>query len=109
MSMTDQELLELAAKAAGLDYRHADGEIRHGDAAMKWNPLANDGAALRLAVKLRMEIHHNRPEDRPLWVSVRGAPVQICSVREFTDEQMRCSVTRAAIVFAAAEIGRAMK
>ena len=61
---TDRELLELAAKAAGftLDWdvpAHASpwrmtgtpGEDDYGPAAM-WNPLADDGDALRLAVTM---------------------------------------------------------
>lgn len=59
--MTDQELLELAAKAAGYRVRKqtmAPGFIRFCAAGgpVQWNPLDDDGDALRLAVKLRMEI-----------------------------------------------------
>jgi hypothetical protein len=57
----DKELLELAAKAAGVDY--ARYEDRYGltiyydkptDPAY-WNPLTNDGDALRLVVKLELQ------------------------------------------------------
>ena len=54
--MTDRELLELAAKAAGIplkpdfaerfDYYMAD--------KLMWNPLTDDGDALRLAVRLNI-------------------------------------------------------
>ena len=51
--MTDRELLELAGKAAGYN-------VFHGHAAQMieggWNPLNDDGDALRLAVKLRLHI-----------------------------------------------------
>lgn len=47
--MTDRELLDLAAKAAGQDFVNL---LSHG----KWNPLTDDGDALRLAVKLRLDI-----------------------------------------------------
>lgn len=59
--MTDQELLELAAKAAGLlnpQYEQSvagNWNIYHGDAFDPrdcWNPLTDDGDAFRLAVKL---------------------------------------------------------
>lgn len=43
--MTDRELLEAAAKAAGPMFVNL---LSHD----KWNPLADDGDALRLAVKL---------------------------------------------------------
>lgn len=65
--MTDRELLEKAAKAAGLK---GDWRLKH-DAfwlyrenskgvveitANCWNPLTDDGDALRLAVKLNLQI-----------------------------------------------------
>lgn len=56
--MSDKELLELAARAAGL--------TSVGWAGL-WNPLEEDGDALWLAVKLRLDIHF---EDQPGWVGV---------------------------------------
>jgi hypothetical protein len=69
---TDRELLELAAKAAGIkakwfkvkkwkDYNGARWLIGSDDIfgthhSKPWNPLTDDGDALRLAVKLGMEI-----------------------------------------------------
>ena len=59
---TDRELLELAAKAAGLrivDRSHpvtlyVESEGCKG--GVRWNPIADDGDALRLAVALKIEI-----------------------------------------------------
>ena len=62
--MTDKELLELAAKSAGiegtwvgsfqcLEMYEPDGCIAH------WNPLTDDGDALRLAVKLKLLDEHD--------------------------------------------------
>lgn len=57
--MDDRTLLEQAAKAAGYEFvRHSecgDGVLLAGvqDA---WRPLVNDGDALRLAVKLELEV-----------------------------------------------------
>ena len=61
MADTDRELLEMAARAAGIDLYAVWGEFGHfegyrngslaGDA---WNPLTDDGDALRLAVKLNL-------------------------------------------------------
>lgn len=53
--MTDQELLEAAAKAAGYELGYVDGNdgMRQ---RPEWNPLEDDGDALRLAVKLRIEV-----------------------------------------------------
>lgn len=57
---TDRELLELVARAAGLeisiwDFSGVPHVMRKGDAqSFAWNPLADDGDALRLAVMLGM-------------------------------------------------------
>jgi hypothetical protein len=62
--MTDKELLELAAKAAGLrlfiwgaknseNYCIKNNDGTPGD---RWNPLTDDGDALRLAVKLNLRV-----------------------------------------------------
>jgi len=59
--MTDRELLELAAKAAGLKVIDAGGlglriESEGCKSGYMWNPLADDGDALRLAVKLKIRV-----------------------------------------------------
>lgn len=67
--MTDRELLEFAAKAAGIEYEHRyrtpEGSVYKGlllplvyhTPPIFWNPLADDGDALRLAVKLRFGVY----------------------------------------------------
>ena len=119
--MTDRELLELAAKAAGLEMRwgrdwHNTGAPLIGALAnpADWNPLTDDGDALRLAMKLRLRIDHNHPADQQHWVAADRngcegcyAPVS-CVEDDFEDESQRSSATRRAIVRAAAAIGRAM-
>lgn len=55
--MTDRELLEAAAKAAGMSGQHPF----EGD-TVTWNPLTDDGDALRLAVKLRATVRHDAKE-----------------------------------------------
>jgi hypothetical protein len=110
---TDRELLELAAKAAGwcdFDWLAGDGCMNVYDAQGKqsaWNPLTDDGDALRLAVKLgiKLELH-------PAWVYARAVitKYEYLQIEEgwangFNDP---CAATRRAIVRAAAEIGRAM-
>ena len=72
----------------------------------EWNPLTDDGDALRLAVQLRMEIDHNHPADASSWVSASVA--DRFGVEEFDDEAQRLAATRRLIVRAAAEIGRRM-
>lgn len=55
--MTDQELLEFAAKShGGIDYYKISSEGMHLKGGGVWSPLQNDGDALRLAVALQLEI-----------------------------------------------------
>ena len=69
-NLTDKELIELAAKAAGLEgewqrdtsfvqerYCFEISYINQGMmTGVEWNPLREDGDALQLAVKLQLEI-----------------------------------------------------
>ena len=110
---TDRELLELAAKAAGLthiDYTNTgyDGRYglvttdcygRHGP---EFDPLNNDGDALRLAVKLDIPIS-SESVNGTTWVC-RGE-LQIFQPHDGDPY----AATRRAIVRAAAAIGEDVK
>jgi hypothetical protein len=106
--MTDKELLELAAKAAGYDVNFAEetngwyphGYDHHGDVDTWWNPLKCDGDALRLAVKLGLVITPNYHVEQP--------SLGIIEFTEIEDSPDPYTPTRRAIVRAAAEIGKAM-
>ena len=104
---TDRELLELAAKAAGIKVATAHEHGLYLASAKWWNPLTDDGDALRLAVKLQIAA---------LWFDVStGRPEVVCGNQKNapgvaveplgTDH---CAATRRAIVRAAAAIGEAM-
>lgn len=108
---TDRELLELAAKAAGIDTSENpvfDYGVDWGGKAGIWNPLTYDGDALRLAVKLGLDLM--------IWedyVTVCAAyasrPTPLVLAHAVDPHGIDpCSATRRAIVRAAAEIGRAM-
>jgi hypothetical protein len=111
--MTDQQLLELAARAAGYEPgNYEDGkwfEVRYGmraalwlkDAEVYWNPLGDDGDALRLAVKLRLDI---MPGDVDQEVSTRDYAA-MATEPNGDDPYAAC---RRAIVRSAAEIARAL-
>ena len=110
---TDRELLELAAKAAGLTYIKPAPEYNGSlglevgsDNPMRcrtWNPLTDDGDALQLAVKLRIEVEHNHQSDSSLWVGARiGGLPHHYAVEYFDAEDQRLKATRRAIVRAAA-------
>lgn len=118
--MTDRELLELAAKAFGFgkknrpekphcwtesEYPKGSGKhgalwnyVGYGDTAELWNPLSDDGDALRLAVYLFRDIHFWYFDNS---VSVGNELRVVCG-----DDP--CATTRLAIVRAAAEVGRGM-
>ena len=100
----DKELLELAAKATGTKMRYSggDGFTEEGD-VKPWNPLAHDGDALQLAVKLRMEVRIGRQNH----VAIVSWGDGLASVEEVF-EQDAYAATRRAIVRAAAEIGKSM-
>lgn len=114
--MTDRELIELAATAAGIVHEGwcSDTDLRcglfipmgHRTDALRplWNPLANDGDAFRLALRLPLDICRTDAEYAAVcvWVDHRGY---------FIEEPHNgdpCAATRRAIVRAAAEIGKAM-
>lgn len=112
-----KRLLEMAAKAFWGDeiddvvsvewseqdnsilYTHADNQDHNGlDRTYRWNPLADDGDALRLAVKLRLEfewwkngVSVNRDDLPPMPIEYIGSDPT--------------ATTRTAIVRAAAAIG----
>lgn len=106
MSHTDRELLELAAKAAGIkgEYIEPHGIFQrsseHGPIC--WNPLHDDGEALRLVVWLGLAI------------AVEGSPASKSYASRYDVMSGRIephghdpyAATRRAIVLAAAEIGK---
>lgn len=102
--MTDRELLELAAKAAGYEYAKHGGYIVVDGIPGNWNPLTNDGDALRLAVRLKIDVAHTNIH-APQVHALADAKVQVWE--EIKDDPD--AATRRAIVRAAAEIGRNMK
>ncbi len=111
----DRELLELAAKAAGYviesmrsnvgAWCYPVGEQPNEDGdhpgLFGWNPLADDGDALRLAVKLGLLV-----DAHGLHVRV-GLPYGLGLAAEPKNSDPYAA-TRRAIVRAAAEIGRTM-
>lgn len=102
----DRELLVLAAKAAGYEVNfdepvnewYPHGYDEDGDVDEWWNPLKDDGDALRLAVKLNLSMVFGAN-----YVIVDGS--QTPTVNNSNDPML---AVRRAIVCAAAEIGRAM-
>ena len=113
--MNEREMLELAAKAAGYEVlagKQAERDaISCGGAGLYikgvstcWNPLEDDGDALRLAVRLNMGL--SIPVMRTPMVDVITFHDSRINVRESCEDP--CAATRRAIVRAAAEIGKSM-
>ncbi len=106
--MSDRELLELAAKAAGFIYKIVDNVLyvqrkrNPKDDWYGWNPLTDDGNALRLAVKLGIHITNSLSE---AWASTE----KVTAIQIFDQDTDPYAATRRAIVRAAAEIGKGMK
>lgn len=111
--MSDRELLELAAKAAGVvgEYRQESVYTSVGwekitaifrpDDEGWWNPLADDGDALRLAVELQIQVApgtYNKNE----FSAYSSAGTE--AKEYWSTQQDELSATRRAIVRAAADI-----
>jgi len=114
--MSDKELLELAAKAAGyedIDFEcevkyYAKGYDENGAVIAWWNPLTDDGDALRLAVKLELLIDAIGISAGVRYSSENGYDVWLYEKHENHNNDPYAA-TRRAIVRAAAEIGRGME
>ena len=100
--MTDLEMLELAARAAGIEGKWSEWDHAYGDYRERgldygghtlWNPLDDDGDALRLAVKLGLWVHIGKYD-----VAIEGTSVE--------ESCVKCpyAATRRAIVRAAAKM-----
>ena len=106
--MTDRKLLELAAKAAGVagcfrekypedGYQgYSCGIGKLSQITKLWNPLTDDGDALRMAVCLDINVH------------TKGDCVFLGDIIVAYNPDDIYSATRRAIVRAAAEIGKEM-
>ncbi len=103
---TDRELLEMAAKAARYQYAKHGGYIVVDGIPGNWNPLTDDGDALRLAVKLglRVKVEKNDHAEVDNWDDLAPMCWQVVA-----NGQDIYVATRRAIVRAAAAIGEAMK
>ena len=123
MTMTDDKtLLELAANAAGIEYDAEASKphpknnvwfglwlVIHSEPSeyqrRYWNPLTDDGDALRLAVKLGFKVNVLTTRMEP-FTRVRQHEVGTIFEEEHRDDAAKA--TRRAIVRAAAEIGKTL-
>ena len=107
---SDQELLELAAKAVGIEgdykpkYFCGNGPNDYGiyieATGWVWNPLTDDGDALRLAVKLGLSVDVMLCEEKQSRTISANDDVTICGSVLHNGDPF--AATRRAIVCAAA-------
>lgn len=128
--MEDRELIELAAKAYGFgdpegNFIWTESEYPRGsktngalwnyigwcDTAQLWNPLTDDGDALRLAVMLCIDVSHDAIGMKSFVYArtVFNDETHIGLSEIFDDESERLDRTRRAITRAAAQIGKEME
>jgi hypothetical protein len=108
--MTDRELLELAAKAAGYSF---DGQVlRNNETDFEydsWNPLTDDGDAFRLAVKCGISVLRFSACIGTGWPQ-NGLPARLIGFdppyEDISSGQDVFAATRRAITRAAAELGK---
>lgn len=108
--MNDRELLELAARAVGIvNFRYTGPETlfvevgsRPGASGYYWQPLTDDGDALRLAVKLEINILPTMEQ-----ASCRNPEYTAWMNEDASRDPF--AATRRAIVRAAAAIGEVMQ
>jgi len=113
--MTDRELLELAAKAAAVkNWWDGDCSIRSVGSTY-WNPIEDDGDALRLRNKLSAMIID---EGNCAFVAIYRSNIPSIEIREmyigdleggYASDSSVSAATRRAIVRAAASIGEQIK
>lgn len=125
--MSDRELLELAAKAAGYSTKFGTNVLRDKlippiDTRMvecikeqffknDWNPLIYDADAISLAVRLKIDIEFLQENDHEGEVVTATKNNNIHSICCFENTAMNSDLltaTRRAIVRAAAEIGKTL-
>jgi hypothetical protein len=114
MTPEDRELLQMAAKAAGLRVWESCGQLfvdpppNDGKVSgVSWNPLEDDESALRLAVKCTIEMI---PGGGICFARPTSLPFAFGDAYGFGERSGSdaCAAMRRAIVRAAAAIGRSM-
>jgi len=94
---------DLWTDSDGANYLAKDGAILR-----RWEPLVDDGDALRLAVKLGMWVTIFKRSDPPAtMVGYSTGPMHGANIEYNHADSDEFSATRMAIVFAASEIGAA--
>lgn len=124
--MTDKQLLEAAAKAVGFRIHHWNYDHEcpclvndaTDDDGPLWNPLEDDGDALRLAVKIGLQVKQYPIYETPKFAAYvceakwRPDAIQLEVCAESLEQYINgdpYAATRRAVVRAAASIGEKME
>lgn len=107
--MTEREMLEAAARAAGLDIDHDRYDEDWGYAfrgkAKFWNPRNCSFDSFEMAAALRISVEHNHPEqEHNPWVlaTIEGSNGVVQVIEDVPDESQRADRMRLAILRCAA-------
>lgn len=115
--MSDTQLLELAAKACGMPRPVDDNGLWSAwvgslESGHWWNPLDDDGDALRISSKLSLDIVFDCYPQRAMDETRKAFRVRVWAVgwvkEEFDDEASKIAAIRRVVVRAAASIGERM-
>lgn len=127
--MNNEELLKLAAKSIDLNGNYFKDEVDNeeecyisegiycvdeNDCGYTWNPLTDDGDALRLAIKLHIDISSYKESGNVYANSKHSLGIDSYGYHSYQDHRLiteplgedPMASTRRAIVRAAAEIGK---
>lgn len=99
--MTEREMLELAAKAAGIKIDPIDA-MHEPDEWACWNPLTDDADCFRLEDALDIEIQRTQ---QAVMVYANGGPTIF---EYYTDHESKSAARRFASTRLAAKIGHAL-
>jgi hypothetical protein len=102
-----KKLLELAARAAGIELEWTEHEIafRRDDkgCALIWNPLFKNDDALELAIKLEMNVFHAAKGAYAMPYGAGPGNIEV-NIKYADTNDDPCAATRRAITLAAAEL-----
>jgi hypothetical protein len=103
----DLELLELAARALGAEFREVDGEgygnlhFADGEVVPAWNPKQFSGDSFELAAALELDVMHRVVGGRRIEVLAAGGTL----LKHFYEGETVAAM-RDAVLIGAAEIGK---
>lgn len=105
--MTDREMLELAAKAAGVPKEFAGSDAFMDGVLERWHPRQDDGDCARMEATLGIDVMWINDDDSVYAMTSKGSAISMCEFfsRHNDDKQ---AARRLASCRVAAQIGKSM-